>query len=420
MVRDARFGRSIEAESLEEAELTWLPDAEGVRSVRQHRSSFWIQKFRGMFVHSKLGSLSPISFHNFQFLDIRDTQVSDSDIQCFNITTSLREILMECPPNLREKASDKNPSEAVADGEAKAGCSKDIVETPAPTTTAAENAAESDIETGSEMEGEDSEEEVEVPEGANGAKEKNGNENGAAASSNQNHYIQVIIHDGNLMNVNNGHIPADQMQRARANGLRYMVGVVNGEGPAEVLQRHIEERHDALLAARIDLLRRAERQREQPPPLSRERPETREIETQTDKAEAAVSTRPNETQTDPCAKTAEKDDDMNKPSTSASVASDIGTPGPSNRGSTTENNAKRTEDAADNVELPQEVPETVEGDANDPPAREAEPEQPAAMQPNPIVEPPNHEGDLNERRQRLIIIHQRRHDEDYSAADRHR
>lgn len=345
--------------------------------------------------------------------------MSDSDIQCFNITTSLREILMECPPHLREKASDKNPSEAVADGEAKAGCSKDIVESPAPANTTADKSAESDVETGSEMEGEDSEEE-EVPEGANGANEENGNDNGAAASSNQNHYIQVIIHDGNLINVNNGHIPSDQMQRARANGLRYMVGVVNGEGPAEVLQRHIEERHDALLAARIDLLRRAERDREQPPPSSRERPETREIETQTDKAESAVSTRPNETQTDPCVKTSETDAEMNEPSTSVSVASDIGTPGPSNRSSTTENKATPTEDAVDNVEPPPEAPKTVDGDAVDQPAMEAAPEQPAAMQPNPIVEPPNREAEGNERRQRLIIIHQRRHDEDYSAADRHR
>lgn len=132
---------------------------------------------------------------------------------------------MECPPHLREKASDKNPSEAVADSDAEAGCSKDIVENPIET---ADKSTESDIETGSEMDGEDSEEEEEVA--ANGANEENGNENGAAASSNQNHYIQVIIHDGNLMNVNNGHIPNDQMQRARANGLRYMVGVVNGEG----------------------------------------------------------------------------------------------------------------------------------------------------------------------------------------------
>lgn len=134
---------------------------------------------------------------------------------------------MQCPPHLRRKASDKNPSEAVTDDDAEAGPSKDIAENQ---TATADKSTESDIETGSEMDGEDSEEEEDVADDKNGANEENADDNGSAASSNQNHYIQVIIHDGNLVNVNNGHIPSDQMQRARANGLRYMVGVVNGEG----------------------------------------------------------------------------------------------------------------------------------------------------------------------------------------------
>lgn len=159
----------------------------------------------------------------YQTLDIRDTQVTDSDIQCFNVTTSLREILMECPLQLRDKASDKNPSDATAGNDAEPSSSKDIVKSQTKST-------DSDVETGSETDGEDSdEEEEEVVDDKNGVNEENANA-AAAGSSNQNHYIQVIIHDGNLVNVNNGQIPADQMQRARANGLRYMVGVVNGEG----------------------------------------------------------------------------------------------------------------------------------------------------------------------------------------------
>lgn len=135
---------------------------------------------------------------------------------------------MECPAQLRDKASDKNPAEAVATDDAEAGSSKDVVEN---STANADKATESDVETGSEMDDDESEEEEEdAADDKNGANEENANENGSAASPNQNHYIQVIIHDGNLVNVNNGHIPSDQMQRARANGLRYMVGVVNGEG----------------------------------------------------------------------------------------------------------------------------------------------------------------------------------------------
>lgn len=393
-------------------------------------------------------------------MDFRDTPVSDSDIQCFNITTTLREILLECPPNLRDKSSDKNPSESVANNdEPEAGPSKDIVENATPT---AEKSTESDVETGSELDGEESEDES-VADDKNGAHDENANDNDSAACSNQNHYIQVIIHDGNLVNVNNGHIPTDQMQRSRANGLRYMVGVVNGEGklifiifiiefrskksetnsilgPADVLQRHIEERHDSHLA-RIALLQRAQQQidRETPQSSSRERPETREIETQTEKTECAVNTRPNETQTEPCEKSSEIDTaaattskNDNKPSTSAAAnrTSDIGMPGPSNRGNEAENEPKSTKESEETVKHAASSQETAgpsghQLNAGDRNANErdveAEPDNVAVIQPNPNVEPSNRNADANEPpRQRLIIIHQRRHGDDENPANLNR
>lgn len=134
---------------------------------------------------------------------------------------------MECPPNLRDNTSNSNPSVTVANNDAEAGSSKAITE---KTTAKFDQTTESDVETGSDMDSDDSEDEENVADDENEENAENANGNGAAAASNQNHYIQVIIHDGNLVNVNNGHIPTDQMQRARANGLRYMVGVVNGEG----------------------------------------------------------------------------------------------------------------------------------------------------------------------------------------------
>lgn len=49
-------------------------------------------------------------FKKLQKLDIRDTPVSDSDIQCFNTTVSLRELLMDCPENLRNQTIHENSS----------------------------------------------------------------------------------------------------------------------------------------------------------------------------------------------------------------------------------------------------------------------------------------------------------------------
>lgn len=195
-----------------------------------------------------------------------------------------------------------------------------------------------------------------------------------------------------------------------------------------MLQRHIEERRDTLLAARVDLLRRANLRRDLSPPLSRGRPETREIETQTDKTGAFFNTRPNKSQTDHCTKSAETEnagDELNKPSTSECVVSDIGMAGPSNRNNENKRKEKPAENAANEVESLQEVASaaaaTPSGHQSDePPAVDAEPEQPAVIQPNPVAYPPNRDADGNERRQRLIIIHQRRHDEAENAPNRNR
>lgn len=195
----------------------------------------------------------------------------------------------------------------------------------------------------------------------------------------------------------------------------------------EQLERR--ERQDAVIRARIDLVARAElRRREPSPSSSHERPKTREIETQTDKAVNAVDTRPNETQTDPCTKSTDgaddannTDDNVNKPSTSASAAGVIGMPGPSNRNNDFESKAESTgeqQSAASGYHRSQ--PE-AENEDEQPPAVMAEPEQAAEMQPNPNVEPnPNAEADGQERRQRLIIIHQRRHDDDDNLQNRFR
>lgn len=197
-------------------------------------------------------------------------------------------------------------------------------------------------------------------------------------------------------------------------------------GPVEVLQRHIEEGHDAMLAARIGMLRRAGSRQEQPAPLSRERPETREIETQTDKTANTVNTRPNETQTDPCTKSTENTTEnasdevlqlqktrQNNPSTSESVASDIGMPGPSNRNG----EIKAIPMAAEQPKLAQEAAAAPSGLQANAVAENVNAERVAIPCDSPVIELPNRDA---EGRQRLIIIHQRRHDEEGNAVSRNR
>lgn len=161
-------------------------------------------------------------------LDIRDTEVSDSDIQCFNITTSLREILMECPPRFRGSAPNDNPNEKSTDNEPEAGPSKNIND---KSIDSIDSSPDSDVDTSSDMDTDDDSEELELSEEIVRPKEENANGNGSAATPrNLGHFIQVIIRDGNVVDLANGHISSDQEHRSRASGLRYMVGVVNGEG----------------------------------------------------------------------------------------------------------------------------------------------------------------------------------------------
>lgn len=46
---------------------------------------------------------SRYGFKQLEVLDLRNTPVSDSDIQCFNVTSTLKELLLECPEKLRRR-----------------------------------------------------------------------------------------------------------------------------------------------------------------------------------------------------------------------------------------------------------------------------------------------------------------------------
>lgn len=143
------------------------------------------------------------------------------------------------------------------------------------------------------------------------------------------------------------------------------------------------------------------------------------METQTSKSDTAVSTRPNETQTDPCTKSSNEtnpDADSNQPSTSKSLSNEIGLAGPSNRDA--DNRPNEVEETKDATESSEEVAASSPEASN-----RDEPAVADAVEPQPdnVVEPPNRDAEGNVRRaQRLIIIHQRRPEEDDNGGNQNR
>uniref|UniRef100_A0A182ISJ2 Uncharacterized protein n=1 Tax=Anopheles atroparvus TaxID=41427 RepID=A0A182ISJ2_ANOAO len=51
-------------------------------------------------------------FKKLEVLDLRDTPISDSDVSCFNIVHSLKELLLECPEHLRTEQGLQEYNEA--------------------------------------------------------------------------------------------------------------------------------------------------------------------------------------------------------------------------------------------------------------------------------------------------------------------
>lgn len=64
------------------------------------------------------GSLaSRFGFKKLERLDVRETPISDSDIQCFNVTMTLKELLLECPSRQTLLETTHAPPMAVAEDE---------------------------------------------------------------------------------------------------------------------------------------------------------------------------------------------------------------------------------------------------------------------------------------------------------------
>lgn len=172
-------------------------------------------------------------------MDIRDTPVSDSDIQCFNITTTLRELYIECPQHLREpKFVDSNKDSTDDDDSSDDDDDTTNSDNKVKNSDDTESILPTDEESNREnSEISDAEEDEEKPDDV-------GQTDGAAGSTSQNHFIHVYLRDGNLVNVNNERVLRNDYQMREIHGIRYMVGVLNGGGPEEVLQRQLQARED--------------------------------------------------------------------------------------------------------------------------------------------------------------------------------
>lgn len=118
-------------------------------------------------------------------MDVRDTPIHDSDVQCFNITSTLREILMECPYNLRNTSEDNmlHQKEVHLKEE---NCK--LYEKQDDSTK--ESCEDSDSESSSESENDDdNNDNGDVQENENNTSNNSSND----AVSQQNHFIHLIV-----------------------------------------------------------------------------------------------------------------------------------------------------------------------------------------------------------------------------------
>lgn len=143
-------------------------------------------------------------------MDLRETPITDSDIQCFNIIKSLRELLLECPKHMRENVKPPEEGELGGSGESEDDENK----------VGEENEDSNDL--GSE-ESSDSEDDNED------AEEKLKCDSPSTATSGQ--FVEFIVQNGSWTMMNTGNIPDEAYQRRgrELNGLRYLISVSDGE-----------------------------------------------------------------------------------------------------------------------------------------------------------------------------------------------
>lgn len=182
---------------------------------------------------------------SLKYLDVRDTPITDSDIQCFNITTTLREILMDCPVAFRDiyTSTDYEVPSDTDDGDSEKASDAKLM-TDKTTSNDETNEKKSiddtmDAETESESEDESecsSDSEDDNSDGENGIANGNGNNEEAKSQPHQTHCIQVILQNGRMINVNAERSNEFENPMRETNSLRCVIGIINGRG---VCYRHL-------------------------------------------------------------------------------------------------------------------------------------------------------------------------------------
>lgn len=178
-------------------------------------------------------------------MDVRDTPISDSDIQCFNITSTLREILMECPIEFRDQYCSTETASDTDDGEPfevnpqeDKDSSKESQSNEQKPSSRKEVESQRHIDDSIDSESEsDSAEESECSTDSEDG--DSGGEDGAAKVSGTNddtnpphqaHCIQVVLQNGRMINVNAERSNDFENPLRETNGLRCVIGIINGRG----------------------------------------------------------------------------------------------------------------------------------------------------------------------------------------------
>lgn len=174
-------------------------------------------------------------------MDVRDTPITDSDIQCFNITTTLREILMDCPVAFRDHYASTDEYEIPSDTDdgdsyvEKPSLTKPTTDKSTSKETIEKKSPDDPMEAESESESDDesecsSDSEDDVSDGENSAANANGNNGEAKSQPHQTHCIQVILQNGRMINVNAERSNEFENPMRETNSLRCVIGIINGRG----------------------------------------------------------------------------------------------------------------------------------------------------------------------------------------------
>lgn len=188
-------------------------------------------------------------------MDVRDTPITDSDIQCFNVTSTLREILMDCPDSLRDSDNlvstddedddddDDDDGESIEPKSSSAGDTSMDVSNGSDAENHKHMPDISDSESDSNDDSECSTDSEDGQDGGGGGSGGGGGGNGGvedgsakASGSNEDagapqaHCIQVILQNGRMINVNAERSNDPENAMRGPNSLRCVIGIINGRG----------------------------------------------------------------------------------------------------------------------------------------------------------------------------------------------